>query len=106
MSDVNVSIAEKVAHVRRQRDTGGHHCHWPGCTKHVPPAKWGCLPHWNALPRDLRDRIWQTYRPGQEISKTPSAAYIQVARDVQAWIAAQTPAAAPAAPQLTLEGFA
>ena len=47
---------------------------------------WGCKPHWFKLPAALRAKIWATYRPGQEISKTPSAAYIEVAKEVQAWI--------------------
>lgn len=63
-----------------------HTCHWPGCHKEVPPAMWGCKPHWFALPKHLRDRIWATYRPGQEITKTPSPAYLEAAREVQAWI--------------------
>lgn len=63
-----------------------HTCHWPGCGKTVPPSMWGCKQHWFALPKNLRDRIWATYMPGQEITKTPSAAYINVAKDVQAWI--------------------
>ena len=70
-----------------------HSCHWPGCGKSVPPALWGCKPHWFALPKHLRDRIWSTYRPGQEISKTPSRDYIDAAREVQAWIAANHPSA-------------
>ena len=37
-------------------------------------------------PKHLRDRIWATYRPGQEITKTPSPAYLEAAREVQAWI--------------------
>lgn len=63
-----------------------HHCHWPGCPKEVPPAIWGCSRHWFKLPKSLREQIWQTYRPGQEITKTPSAAYVKVALEVQAWI--------------------
>ena len=63
-----------------------HTCHWPGCPKEVPPAMWGCKPHWFALPKHLRDRIWATYRPGQEITKTPSPAYLEAAREIQAWI--------------------
>ena len=63
-----------------------HTCHWPGCDKAVPPNMWGCSPHWFTLPRALRDRIWRHYRPGQEITKTPSAGYLEAARDVQAWI--------------------
>ncbi|MGH8572085.1 MAG: hypothetical protein ACREX8_05860, partial [Gammaproteobacteria bacterium] len=53
-------------------DTSGHTCHWPGCGKPVPPAMWGCREHWFRLPKLLRDEIWATYRPGQEIDKEPS----------------------------------
>ena len=47
---------------------------------------WGCREHWFRLPKRLRDRIWATYRPGQEVDKRPSAAYLTVAKDVQKWI--------------------
>lgn len=63
-----------------------HTCHWPNCTKRVPPAMWGCREHWFRLPKPLRDAIWREYRPGQEISKTPSAKYIATAALVQGWI--------------------
>lgn len=66
-----------------------HTCHWTGCIKNVPPSMWGCKDHWFRLPKHLRDRIWATYRPGQEITKTPSEAYIAAAQDVQTWIAEQ-----------------
>lgn len=67
-----------------------HTCHWPGCPQVVPPSMWGCKPHWFALPKFLRDRVWATYVPGQEITKTPSQAYIEVAKDVQQWIVSQS----------------
>jgi hypothetical protein len=81
----------KFDYVRSEarKPVGGHHCHWPNCDKPVPPAMWGCKQHWSKLPMRLRSRIWATYRPGQEISKTPSAEYVAVAHDVQEWIAAQ-----------------
>lgn len=63
-----------------------HTCHWPGCPKAVPPAMWGCKGHWFALPKSLRDRIWATYRRGQEITKDPSPEYLAAATDVQRWI--------------------
>jgi hypothetical protein len=63
-----------------------HRCHWPGCEQEVPPAMWGCKGHWFALPKRLRNQIWATYRRGQEVTKTPSREYIEVAQDVQAWI--------------------
>lgn len=63
-----------------------HTCHWPGCNKEVPPAMWGCKPHWFALPKYLRDKIWATYRKGQEVDKIPSAEYIVAATEVRDWI--------------------
>lgn len=80
----------KADYVRRQRQTRNHGCHWPGCTVQVPPAMWGCKPHWFRLPKRLRDAIWDTYEPGQEQTLTPSAAYLAAARDAQAWIEANT----------------
>lgn len=65
---------------------GEHTCHWPGCGKAVPPSMWGCKQHWFALPKRLRDKVWATYRPGQEITKTPSASYINVVKEVRQWI--------------------
>lgn len=63
-----------------------HHCHWPNCPIEVPPKLWGCKKHWFTLPKYLRDKIWATYRPGQEISKDPSDEYIDAAVEVQEWI--------------------
>jgi hypothetical protein len=80
-------MASKADYVRAQPQTRGHTCHWPGCGKQVPPAMWGCKPHWFALPANLRAAIWRTYVPGQEKTMTPSARYVEVAKAVQAWIA-------------------
>lgn len=65
-----------------------HSCHWPGCTKQVPPAMWGCKEHWYKLPKRLRDAIWDAYEPGQEVDMSPSAEYLRVALEVQQWIMA------------------
>lgn len=43
------------------------------------------------LPLSLRNQIWATYKPGQEITKTPSSEYVDVAMEVQAWIKANHP---------------
>jgi hypothetical protein len=67
-----------------------HTCHWPGCGKQVPPKLWGCREHWYRLPARLRAEIWAHYRPGQEITKTPSREYIEAAKAVQDWIRGQT----------------
>jgi hypothetical protein len=63
-----------------------HTCHWPGCGVEVPPKLWGCKSHWFKLPKQLRDKIWATYRSGQEIDKNPSAEYLAAATEVQKWI--------------------
>lgn len=81
-------IGAKVRYVKSQRQTREHQCHWPGCTIQVPPAMWGCSNHWYSLPKALRDKVWRAYRPGQEKTFTPSAAYVAVAREVEAWIKA------------------
>lgn len=62
-----------------------HTCHWPGCKVEVPPAMWGCKPHWFKLPKRLRNRIWHTYIPGQEVRRDPSKEYLEVADEVREW---------------------
>jgi phosphoserine aminotransferase len=47
---------------------------------------WGCSQHWFRLPKCLRDKVWATYRAGQEDTMTPSTSYIHVAKQVQEWI--------------------
>ncbi len=80
-------LVGKAAYVVKQPGDGKHHCHWPGCEKLVPPAMWGCKPHWAKIPQHLQRAIWQAYIPSQERSKTPSQQYVEAARAVQIWIA-------------------
>lgn len=80
------STREKVEHVRKSKQTRNHTCHWPGCAEQVPPAHWGCLRHWKMLPSTLRDKVWKTYRPGQEEDGRPSYDYLSVANEIQKWI--------------------
>lgn len=81
--------SEKVEYVKRQGQSRDHHCHWTGCDKQCPPAMWGCKKHWFMLPKHLRDRVWAAYRPGQEVNMTPSREYLEVAREIELWIASQ-----------------
>lgn len=81
---------DKVAYVKSQPQSRNHICHWPGCDKQCPPAMWGCKPHWFKLPRDLRNRVWRAYVPGQERRMDPSDDYLDVAREVQDWIKENT----------------
>lgn len=82
------SVGRKAEYVRDRIRTParGHHCHWPGCERKVPPALWGCREHWYKLPLALRNKIWASFRPGQEESKAPSRAYVEAAREVREWI--------------------
>lgn len=57
-----------------------HHCHAHGCHVSVPPRLFMCRRHWFLVPKPLRDGIWATYRPGQEITKDPTPEYLDVAR--------------------------
>lgn len=82
-------IGGKVQHVLRARQSRDHECHWPGCGRQVKPAVWGCREHWYRLPQALRNRIWRTYRAGQENDMRPSAGYTAVAREVHEWIASR-----------------
>ena len=84
-------IGDKADYVRSQAQTRDHRCHWPGCTKQVPPAMWGCREHWCKLPLRIRNKIWQAYRIGQEVTMTPSREYVAAAREAQDWIKAQEP---------------
>ena len=63
-----------------------HLCHWPGCKREVPPELYACKLHWFALPKYIRDAIWEWYVPGQEIRKDPTEEYIEVARIAEAWV--------------------
>lgn len=87
---MNDFVKPKVDYVLAQEQTREHACHWTGCKEQVPPSKWGCKKHWFKLPSDLREKIWATYRPGQEVDLKPSAEYVEVAKAVQAWIGAST----------------
>lgn len=78
----------KADQVRAAKQTRAHTCHWPDCTKQVPPAMWGCRTHWYMLPATLRAKVWRAYRPGQEEDLNVSADYLTVADEVQAWIKA------------------
>jgi len=45
-----------------------------------------CAQHWFMLPQSIRDEVWKTYRPGQEIDKRPSAAYMAALAKARAYI--------------------
>ncbi len=57
-----------------------HLCHATKCTVEVPPAMLMCYKHWRRVPKNLQARVWDTYIPGQEITKDPSNEYLEAAQ--------------------------
>jgi hypothetical protein len=70
-------------------DASAHLCHRPGCGTAVPPRMFACRPDWHALPRPLRGAITAAYRPGQEVTKDPSPAYLAAAMAARRWYLAR-----------------
>lgn len=69
-----------------------HTCHAHDCPTRVPEAMFMCRGHWFRLPKEMRDRVWAAYVPGQEIDKTPSREYLEVAREAIDWLKEKTSA--------------
>ncbi len=56
-----------------------HACHALRCLAEIQPNSFMCRAHWFSVPQSLRDQLWATYRPGQEITKDPSSEYLAAA---------------------------
>jgi hypothetical protein len=64
-----------------------HTCHAMNCTTAVPPKMFMCRTHWGMVPRAMQERIWATYRPGQEVTKDPSLEYLDAAMGAVNYVA-------------------
>jgi len=64
-----------------------HHCHATNCKINDPPEMFMCRRHWFSLPKQLRDKIWKTYRKGQCDDMNPSNAYCLAAKECLKFIA-------------------
>jgi len=64
-----------------------HTCHAKGCKVPVAPKLLMCRRHWFMVPKPLRDRVWETYRPGQEVKKNPTTDYLDAADAAIAFVA-------------------
>ena len=62
----------------------GQSCAWPGCGVTAKRGRLMCHRDWNRLPAQLRARIWEHYRPGQN-ALTCSPEYRDALRDVLAY---------------------
>ncbi len=57
-----------------------HTCHAIDCNKKVPPKMLMCRKHWYMVDKPLRDKVWETYVAGQEITKDPTSKYLKAAK--------------------------
>ena len=55
-----------------------HTCHAVACKAIVPPRMLMCARHWRLVPRKTQITVLNQYRPGQEIDKKPSLAYLAI----------------------------
>ena len=83
-----------------------HHCHAYGCEKSVPPKMLMCLKHWRMVDPKIQKAVWATYVPGQEITKTPTRAYMLAQRSaVWAVFVEEGGCAWPDVPEVGSEAF-
>ncbi|HEX6934689.1 MAG TPA: hypothetical protein VF162_21285 [Streptosporangiaceae bacterium] len=45
--------------------SGADRCVIPRCDDPIDPSRLMCRTHWYMVPKDLRDRVWATWRSGQ-----------------------------------------
>lgn len=46
------------------------------CPAEMPPRVLMCRRHWFMVPTEIRHRVWNHYRPGQETDHAPSGLYL------------------------------
>jgi hypothetical protein len=44
--------------------SGAERCPIPRCQDQIDPSRLMCRVHWYMIPKDLRDRVWFTWRSG------------------------------------------
>ncbi len=57
-----------------------HTCHAIDCSRKVPPKMLMCRRHWFMVDKPLRDKVWETYIVGQEVTKDPTSEYLKAAQ--------------------------
>jgi hypothetical protein len=45
--------------------SGVRGCPIPGCGQEIDPSRLMCRRHWYTVPKEVRDRVWATWRSGQ-----------------------------------------
>lgn len=64
-----------------------HTCHARGCDERTPRSMFMCRRHWFMVPKRMRNQIWATYVPGQELTMDPSPQYLVATRKAIDYVA-------------------
>jgi hypothetical protein len=54
-------------------------CPVPGCHDQIDPSRLMCRSHWYLVPKQIRDRVWATWRSGQGAFSTEHLETVRMA---------------------------
>lgn len=54
-------------------------CPVPGCRAQIDPTRLMCRSHWYLVPKQIRDRVWATWRSGQGAFSTEHLETVRMA---------------------------
>ena len=54
-------------------------CPVPGCHAQIDPSRLMCRNHWYLVPKQIRDRVWATWRSGQGAFSTEHLETVRMA---------------------------
>jgi hypothetical protein len=54
-------------------------CPVPGCHTQIDPTRLMCRSHWYLVPKQIRDRVWATWRSGQGAFSTEHLETVRMA---------------------------
>lgn len=77
---------DRPEHAHEGEEAMKHLCHATGCPVETPPRLFMCGRHWGMLPTEMKNDINRLFRPGQEVSKTPSKQYMLAALAAVKWL--------------------
>lgn len=64
---------------RKPADASTHPCRIPQCGTQIPLDYLMCRPHWWAVPRPIRQAVWDTWRGGAGVLDPGYRAAVRVA---------------------------
>lgn len=64
-------------------------CHATACKQPIATDRFMCVKHWYMLPRYMRLKLWDAFKPGEVDDLDPNRKYCEVARECIVNIARQ-----------------